>query len=367
MTLDLTALVSENIPLNRHQLLRIIHAMVDGVVVFNAEGIIQLCNPAFEKGFVLPQDAVLGQSLQALFPRLSPDLLQIADRLMASGENVSQEITIRQSPQHRTFLIYAIPIAENRLFNQGVMVFHDITEVKQTEKMRRDFVANVSHELRTPLSAIGGYAETLQEGALKDEAVAQEFIQIIFNHATRLSQLVRDLLDLSKLEASDAPFELYPMELLPVIEKIIQLNLKSLTEKQIHLHYEPPASCPPILGNSTNIEQVLTNLLDNAIKYTSPQGALKIRVIPQEKLIRVDLEDTGIGIEQKHIPRLFERFYRVDKARSRDMGGTGLGLSIVKHIIQSHGGEVWVESEPGKGTTFSFTLQIAPHPHSYGS
>ncbi len=257
------------------------------------------------------------------------------------------------------FLLYTIPIEDDGSVSEIVAVFHEITEVKQTEKMRRDFVANVSHELRTPLSAINGYAETLLEGALGDKSVAKEFIQIIFNHSQRLSQLVHDLLDLSKLESSEAPFELQPTDLVPLIQKVIELSQKHLKEKEITLFFELPTTFPKVMAHDSNIEQVMTNLLDNAIKYTQSGGTIQIRVTSREDLVQVDVEDTGIGIEAKHIPRLFERFYRVDKARSRDLGGTGLGLAIVKHIIQSHGGEVWVNSTSGKGSTFSFTLRTA--------
>lgn len=352
--------VREAIPLERYQLLRIIQAMVDGVLVFDGKGHIQLCNHAFEKMFNQTQEAIAGRPLRDFFDPISPELSDVILQLMDSGESFSQEIKLYPNNQERVFLLSTIPIEDDGTLSQGVVAFHDVTKEKQTEKMRRDFVANVSHELRTPLSAINGYAETLLEGALQDETVARDFIQIIFNHSNRLSQLVRDLLDLSKLDSEECPFELQPIDLLPCIQKVIELSQNHINEKQIRLCYEPPATLPMILAHDTSIEQVLTNLLDNAIKYTPAEGVIQVRVACKgNSFIQFDVEDNGMGIEAKHIPRLFERFYRVDKARSRDLGGTGLGLAIVKHIIQYHGGEVWVNSTPGKGSTFSFTLQIA--------
>jgi len=349
----------QNVPLDRYKLLRIIQAMADGVLVFNPQGIVLLCNPAFEKIFGIHQEDIIGQPLRLLFELEAPELPDVLTLLLESGEAFSQEVVLHQGRQKRTFRLDTLPIEEDGVVSEGVAVFHDITKVKQTEKMRRDFVANVSHELRTPLSAIHGYAETLLEGALEDAEVSKDFVQIIFNHSKRLSQLVQDLLDLSKLESEECPFELHPTPLIPLIEKVVQLAQKQLSEKQIQLTFQPPLSFPYVVAHDSNIEQVLTNLLDNAIKYTPEKGTITIQTAISNAMVQVDVQDTGIGIEPKHIPRLFERFYRVDKARSRDMGGTGLGLSIVKHIIQYHGGDVWVTSTPAKGSTFSFTLQIA--------
>lgn len=343
--------------LDKSKLLRIIQAMVDAVLVFSPQGEVELCNPAFEETFHISITAA--QSLESLFKVFSPDLPAFMLDVTRSGESRSREFSFYHNYQKKVFLLHVTPIMENHEITEGVAVFQDITQIKQTEKMRRDFVANVSHELRTPLSAINGYAETLLDGALDEEAVAKDFIQIIFNHSKRLSLLVADLLDLSKLESEETPFELSPTNLTQIIEKVVQLNKKQLAEKQIRLDYTAPDSFPTVLAHASNIEQVVTNLLDNAIKYTPEGGEIKVLQTVQKDTIQVDIEDTGIGIETKYIPRVFERFYRVDKARSRDLGGTGLGLAIVKHIIQSHGGEVWVKSVPGKGSTFSFTLQVA--------
>jgi two-component system phosphate regulon sensor histidine kinase PhoR len=216
--------------------------------------------------------------------------------------------------------------------------------------------------LRTPLSAIKGYSETLLDGALEDEQVARDFVDVIHRHAIRLSQLVEDLLDLSKLESPDFVPELKPLSLRPLINRVVALMEDEAQSKDIALYIHLPEDLPKALANSSNLEQVFTNLLGNAIKYTPDGGKIGISAFlnKDNSFIQVSLKDTGLGMEPKHIPRLFERFYRVDKARSRELGGTGLGLSIVKHIVQLHGGEIWVESELNKGSTFHFTLIPQP-------
>jgi signal transduction histidine kinase len=253
-----------------------------------------------------------------------------------------------------------------------VLTFRDISSIKTTEKMRRDFVANVSHELRTPLSVLKGYAETLIAGALEDPETAKSFLEVIMRHADRLTSLVDDLLDLSKMESPDFQLELSPLDLSPIAERVTALLETRLTEKHITLvnqlspvrevSSESTSNHPSlkVWGHASSLEQILVNLLTNAIKYTPINGriTLGLRTIGEE-WVQVSVKDTGVGIETKHIPRLFERFYRVDKARSRELGGTGLGLAIVKHLVQLQNGTVSVTSVPNKGSDFSFTLRIA--------
>jgi two-component system phosphate regulon sensor histidine kinase PhoR len=326
----------------------------------------------------------------------SPELQLSLQSVLTTGESVSDELMLSQGGQLLIFQIYVMPLLSALWLEQAVVpeglpetaallpasvtppleevsggvsgcvvVFHDITAIRRTEKMRRDFVANVSHELRTPLSAIKGYAETLLDGALDDETVSFDFVNIIHNHAIRLSRLVEDLLDLSKLESPDFRPELSPTALPALIQHTMSVVADAADVKEIALSARlPQPVLPLVLANAVNLEQVFFNLLDNAIKYTPAGGTIVVEafVTPNtqgDSVVQVNVVDTGMGIEAKHIPRLFERFYRVDKARSRDMGGTGLGLSIVKHIIQLHGGEIWVRSEPNKGSTFSFTLRLA--------
>jgi two-component system phosphate regulon sensor histidine kinase PhoR len=250
-----------------------------------------------------------------------------------------------------------------------LLVFEDQTKMILTEKMRRDFVANVSHELRTPLAVLKGYAETLLAGAIEEPAVARDFVQTMEQHANRLTRLVEELLDLSSFEAEHFALELEPMALAPALQQAVALCQPRATEKTMQLRLPSPASLealPWVLAQRNTLEQVLVNLIDNAIKYSPDNTTVSVSVealLQQANHpathVRVVVADEGIGIEAKFIPRLFERFYRVDKSRSRHLGSTGLGLAIVKHLVQMHGGEVGVESTPGKGSRFFFTLKLA--------
>jgi two-component system phosphate regulon sensor histidine kinase PhoR len=243
-----------------------------------------------------------------------------------------------------------------------VAVFHDISDMKLVENMRRDFVANVSHELRTPVSVIKGYAETLLNGALEEDPTrATRFVEIILSHSERLTALINDILTLSTLESRDTSLELHPLDISGTIRRACLLLEDNAQRKEISLKVEIPDDLPRVMADQGRVEQVLVNLLDNAIKYTPQQGRVTLSADRDTEagLLRISVADTGIGIPFKDMGRIFERFYRVDEARSRDQGGTGLGLAIVKHIVQLHGGDISVTSEAGKGSVFSFTLKTA--------
>ncbi|HXE95938.1 MAG TPA: ATP-binding protein, partial [Dongiaceae bacterium] len=242
---------------------------------------------------------------------------------------------------------------------QGVVaVFHDISDLKKLEKVRRDFVANVSHELRTPVTVIRGYAETLLAGALTtDPERAGSFVEKIHNHAERLASLIGDLLTLSELESGEMAVQPAPLRIAEAAGHACALLEEKADAKRITIDLAPLREAPPVLADRGKLEQVLINLLDNAIKYTPENGSISISATAADDMVRIAVSDTGVGIPPKELPRIFERFYRVDPARSREQGGTGLGLSIVKHIVQLHEGTVAVESTPGKGSTFSFTLK----------
>jgi two-component system, OmpR family, phosphate regulon sensor histidine kinase PhoR len=365
----------------QHPLMQVIMEMVDGVLICDANGIIQLVNASLSQ--LLGLDGVtLGQPCQHVLP--SPDIALALQRVLETGEALSEEFSIKQlGRQKQTFQVHLMPLfarmteankttlksqtlsSLKTTISGAVAVLHDMTAIKKTEKMRRDFVANVSHELRTPLSAIKGYAETLLDGALEDDLVAHDFVNVIHNHAIRLSRLVEDLLDLSKLESPNFSPELTTVDLNALIIKVHGMVAGNLTGKNLDFNLKLNPSLPHVKANPDNMEQVLTNLLDNAVKYTPDGGDITVtsEVLFPEKdqpaLAKITVADTGIGIDAKHFPRLFERFYRVDKARSRDLGGTGLGLSIVKHIVQTHGGDIWVSSIPNQGSNFHFTLPFS--------
>jgi two-component system phosphate regulon sensor histidine kinase PhoR len=244
-----------------------------------------------------------------------------------------------------------------------VLVFHDLTRLRQLERTRQEFVANVSHELRTPLSLIKGYCETLIDGARQDPAVALRFLQTIEKHADRLTFLIEDLLTISRLESGQVVLNLQPVELAPLVARLLEERQSRVRDKAVRVRNDVPADLI-VRADADRIEQVLLNLVDNALKYGGPAVEVTVGARRREEdgLVEVWVKDTGPGSAPEHRERIFERFYRVDRARSREQGGTGLGLSIVKHIVQSHGGEVWVNSEVGRGSTFCFTLPPAEMP-----
>ncbi|MCA9799748.1 MAG: PAS domain-containing protein [Cyanobacteria bacterium HKST-UBA04] len=353
--------------LNQTKLFSIISQTKNGMLVFNPQGQIVLCNNAFRAWFDHDNTIEFGQPLGTFFDTIDPETSRQLLSVLNDPKELHGELIIKQTPK-RVYTYHLYPVYEHGQITEWALVFQDITAIRNTEKMRRDFVANVSHELRTPLSAINGYAETLLDGALEDPEVAFDFVQIIYNHSQRLSALVQDLLDLSKLESME-PTELVPVNLKNVIEKVVKTNMPNALEKQLATEVVFELDNPWVLGNQMNLEQVMTNLVENAIKYSKEEGEFRIRVyLDENAMTHVDVEDTGIGIEQKYWNRIFERFYRVDKARSREMGGTGLGLAIVKHIVQHHGGDVWVTSIPEEGSTFSLTLlPVDPETFDYES
>jgi two-component system phosphate regulon sensor histidine kinase PhoR len=354
----------------QHILMMLLKEFRDGILICDRQGQILQLNHSL-KHFLQFGDEVIGKpATDVIHNERFQDLLMT---VLDTGTSCVEEITLEKGVSHEMFFeVHLVPIympvpqaaavpSAGQDVDGCVIIFHDITDIRQTEKMRRDFVANVSHELRTPLSAIEGYSETLLEGALDDRAVCRDFISVIHRHSLRLTQLVEDLLDLSKLESPDYRPEFSPTSLKTLIQQAFLLVEEKAAEKQIRILIDIQESLPHILADSSSMQQVLTNLLDNAIKYTPTEGRVSVRAFASESgKVRVDVQDNGIGIDLKYHPRIFERFYRVDKARSRDMGGTGLGLSIVKHIVQLHGGEIWVDSAVNQGSTFSLSLDPAP-------
>jgi len=244
-----------------------------------------------------------------------------------------------------------------------ILMLHDVTRIRQFEATRADFVANVSHELRTPLTAIRGYAETLLGGALRDPDHAAEFVGVIQRHSERLTRLIDDLLTLSDLELGRTEIRPRPLSVAELVPPPIEMLRQKAEERNVEVHADVADRLPPVLGDRDRLEQVLINLIDNAIKY-SGEGS-RVRVVAraldgeQPPAVEIAICDDGIGIPEKDIPRLTERFYRVDRARSRELGGTGLGLAIVKHIVQAHGGLLGIESTLGRGTTVRVTLPVA--------
>ena len=341
----------------KQQLDTILRSMGEGVMVTAPDGLITMVNPAFRRLFSITGD-VTDKKLVEI--SRNPDLLDAFNTLRSPGVNeLVREISI--PPNNTTLLTHWVPLPVNGTRQGIVAVFHDISDLKKAESMRRDFVANVSHELRTPVTIIKGYAETLLDGVLKsDPARAIRFVEIIASHSERLTNLINDILTLSSLETKDTLLELNPIEISGTIAKACMLLQERAVEKSIVLINESTnGGLARVMADQGRLEQVVVNLLENAIKYTPTGGSIRLFTEDSGEFIKVSIADTGIGIPFKDLPRIFERFYRVDEARTREQGGTGLGLAIVKHIVQLHGGEVSVTSEPGKGSIFSFTARKA--------
>ena len=327
--------------------------MVEGVLWLDAAGRIQLANPSLGR-MLGASGEVRGRTLLEAF-RL-PELTVLVERLAGERTILGHEFTL-PGPEPRILQVNAVALRDDQNQSDGaILVFHDLTRVKQLEGARQEFVANVSHELRTPLTLIKGYVETLLDGAKDDPMARDRFLQTIERHADRLTYLIEDLLTLSQLESGRLALNLRATQLRGVGARVIDSLEARARVKPVTLDNQIPADLFA-QADGERLEQVLFNLVDNAIKYGQPGG----RVIIQgehsaDGRARLSVQDDGPGIPPEAQERVFERFYRLDKARSREQGGTGLGLAIVKHIVQRHGGEVGLRSEVGKGSTFFFTL-----------
>jgi two-component system phosphate regulon sensor histidine kinase PhoR len=284
--------------------------------------------------------------------------LQQFIRAALSNKNPTEEdITVFQK-EERVIDVKGSPILDANQHQIGTLVvFHDVTQLRRLENMRRDFVANVSHEIKTPLTAIKGFVETLQQGNVEKKQEKERFLGIIQKHVDRLDAIIEDLLALSRIEQENEKKEIKfeSVKIVDVFQAAIQLCMPKAEKQSIRIDIDCEKDITAIF-DPTLIEQAVVNLLDNAIKFSEPQSTIHVKFHRHEDEMIISVQDHGIGIAQKHLPRLFERFYRVDKARSRSMGGTGLGLAIVKHIAQAHGGHVAVESKLGEGSRFSIHL-----------
>ncbi|HOP40659.1 MAG TPA: ATP-binding protein [Geobacteraceae bacterium] len=347
----------ERISTEKNRLDTILRGMGEGVIVTDDTGIVTLANPAFRSLFSLDTDCI-GKALIEIARQ--PALNNALKKVLDSREELVEEMVLLV-PEEKYMLTHWAPLMEDKTLIGTVAVFHDITDLKMLEKVRKDFVANVSHELRTPVSVIKGYAETiLTEGPSLPPEKMTHFTEVIHSHAERLANLISDLLTLSRIESGAMHLEPAAITLASAVNRALHLLDQKARAKDVSLQGgETLAHLPLVQADPDKLEQVLINLLDNAIKFTPAGGSVTVAAVELKDRVRIDVKDTGIGIPPKDISRIFERFYRVDAARSRELGGTGLGLSIVKHIVQAHGGSVAVESFPGKGSTFSFTLRKA--------
>ena len=330
-------------------------SMVEGLVVLDEHGRILLANRAFIDLFGLSGEVRSRTLLEAL--RLH-ELAELVDLLGTQREVLGRQIRLSR-PTERWLGVNGAAILNRLGRRQGtVLVLHDLTRLKQLENTRQDFVANVSHELRTPLSLIQGYIETLLDGAKDNPEVAVKFLRSIERNTDRLRLLIEDLLVISELESGRIKPDLQPVRLRPVVQKVLDDFRARAEAGNQRLSNDAPDLV--VRADPSRLEQVLSNLVDNAIKYGRPEGQVVVGAGPAEGgQVEIFVRDDGPGLPPESLERLFERFYRVDKARSREQGGTGLGLSIVKHIVQSHGGRVWATSQLGQGATFFVSLPAA--------
>ena len=317
------------------------------------QGIIRLANEHFQQTFGLKVDETLTYDEQLT----NQELIALIRQSIVQKTEVHQSIVVPIGIVRHHFDVYCIPIRRGHGHSKGfVVIFHDITRLKKLEKVRKDFVANVSHELRTPVTSLKGFAETLLEDDTIDEKDRKKFLTIILKESDRLQLLIQDLLELSKIENEHFRLDFETVNLTEVAEETIDLLIEKAKKKDIKISFQN-AKRVYALGDPTRLKQMFVNIISNAIAY-SPNGShIQVKVADYGSEVSFMVKDNGIGMAKEEIPRVFERFYRVDRARSRNSGGTGLGLAIVKHLTEAHDGRIEVDSEQGVGTTFKIYLK----------
>jgi two-component system phosphate regulon sensor histidine kinase PhoR len=330
-----------------NRLKTMLNAMVEAVFVTDSLGRIVLTNTALDR---IAETSALGKSPSEV---LRDDDLREAVRSARHGDVVSTDLNLLIAGRTRVYTAVVAPLPGRG----GVVgVLHDVTKQKLADRVRRDFVANASHELRTPLTAIRGFAETLKAGAIGDAESAERFVDVILRHTLRLQALVNDLVALSRAESPEQEYELAPVDLGAAVRDVVLGLAAQADQRSLDVRIESLGGLPEVIANPRALDQVLINLIDNAIKYTPEGGRILIRAVTAADAVTLEIENTGPGIPADQLERIFERFYRVDAGRSREMGGTGLGLSIVRHLVARMGGEVDATSEPGRWTRFRLTL-----------
>jgi two-component system phosphate regulon sensor histidine kinase PhoR len=331
----------------------ILDGMIEGVVALDDRGRLLLLNPAARAMFGVEDSAPEGRSFLELIRQKG--LLDLVEEVRASGRSARRELELGP-PINRVVAARGAPLGLGPGPPGVLLVLHDVTELRRLERVRSEFVANVSHELRTPLTCIKGYLETLLDGALDDPGHARRFLEVAGTHAERLDRLIDDLLELSNIESGRVTLVPMRLDLGDVVGGVAAMFERQAGQKRQVLERAVPSGLA-VRADRDRLVQILVNLVDNAVKFTPEGGQVRIDAGPcPDGRVEVRVRDTGIGIPSTDLPRITERFYRVDRTRSREIGGTGLGLAIVKHLVQAHGGELRIESALGRGTTVSFTL-----------
>jgi two-component system phosphate regulon sensor histidine kinase PhoR len=330
--------------------------MQDGLLVIDANRRVLLANQTFQRLFSL-HEVTVGAPLSETIRDVAID--RLISKALQAGDSGRTEI----STPDRRLEVSAMPMRENVDLAAGAIVlFHDITQLKQLDEVRKDFVANVSHELRTPLSILRGYIETLRDNPRTSAKELSRILEVMERHSKRLGFLVDDLLTLAQLESATPNLQLSDVSLDKLFGDVVRDWEKKFAEKRLKVIVDLAEQLPALRADETRLQEILYNLLDNAVKYSHEGGEIRLQARRNGDEIFFSVSDTGAGITKNDLPRIFERFYRTDKARSRTLGGTGLGLSIVKHIAQLHGGRVEAESEPGQGTTVRVVFPMKTGP-----
>ena len=342
---------------DKNEMEAILSSMEEGVIVIDKNENTILLNSSLASMLELRSEESMGRPFWEIIP--SDEINSILKRALEKKDSfLSQVLILKHEP--RNIQIQTASITDQHKKLLGIVgVFHDITNLKKLEKVRSEFLANVSHELITPITSIVGSVETLKDGAIDDPKKRDDFLDIIDSHSQRLANLVNDILSLTQIESHEIKMSFQPVSIKEIINNVWTLYKNKAESEKRSFEINIPSELSPVWADPEWITLAFSNLVDNAIKFTKPKDQIKVRAEEVKNFVRIDVSDTGIGIEEEHFPRIFERFYRVDKARSREMGGTGLGLAIVKHIVQANKGKITVKSQLSKGTTFSVFLPKA--------
>jgi two-component system phosphate regulon sensor histidine kinase PhoR len=351
--------LTEQIGQSEFNVSTIINAMEDGLVVLDESGRIRLTNPAFRRLFSLSESEAQTTLIETL---RNAAVEQLVQRTLQSGDAANAAISTGDAgaAASRRLAVNAVAMRDAASAIKGALVlFRDVTMLTRTDEIRRDFVANVSHELRTPLSIFHGYVETLRDDPEVSRPELRRIVDAMDRHSRRMNSLVEDLLSLAQLEVSDPQLEFADVELGALLSSIGRDWEKRFASKQLVVVLDLAPDLPRVRADELRLQEIVYNLFDNALKYSHAGGRVRVSAHRENTFVKLSVSDEGVGIPPADLPRIFERFYCADKARSRELGGTGLGLSIVKHIAQLHGGRVEAESTLGKGTTISVFLPVA--------
>lgn len=335
----------------RAKLAAVLTSMTDGVLIADSGGHVQLLNTAAERLFRVKETQALGRSVVEVMRHH-----QLVELWSETREGDPKTITLEMGADHKFLQVIGIPFGAD-LPGRSMLLFQDLTQIHRLEAVRRDFISNVSHELRTPMASLKALTETLLDGALEDPPAAKRFILRMDTEVDNLTVLVHELLELSRIESGRTTFEFQRIDPCNLVSNPCDRMALQADRVGVQLIFECPGDLPPVFADPDRIAQVMINLLHNAIKFTPAGGTIHVKAYKERDQVVFKVSDTGVGIAKKDLTRIFERFYKADRARSG--GGTGLGLSIAKHMVEAHGGNIWAESEEGNGSSFFFTIPIA--------